>query len=274
MTTSSQPPGVDGQHIVNLGARLRDGRLAAGLSLRELARRLGVSPSFVSQIENGKSQPSVATLYALAQLLDLSIDRLFWTDVPASASDVVAHLGDSQETSEPTPEPEVTAQDVDATVEDSMNARPAGSGVREPRDVADPRLTRHEPDKDERKPSDMHGRLSVTSPGNRARLELVSGVIWEQLARNTGPDLDFVEITYPPGSDSTTDGRALQHEGYEYGYLVAGELQATVGFDTFALKAGEALGFNSSVPHRFLNLGATPARGIWFRQSNGHNGHK
>jgi transcriptional regulator with XRE-family HTH domain/quercetin dioxygenase-like cupin family protein len=274
MTTSSQPPGVEGQHIVNLGARLRDGRVAAGLSLRELARRLGVSPSFVSQIENGKSQPSVATLYALAQLLDLSIDRLFWTDVPAPAPDVVAHLGDL-ETSEPTPQPEEMAPDADATVEDSMNARPAGLSAREPRDIPDPRLTRREPDKGERrKPSDTQSRLSVTSPGNRARLELVSGVIWEQLARNTGPDLDFVEITYPPGSDSTTDGRALQHEGYEYGYLVAGELQATVGFDTFALKAGEALGFNSSVPHRFLNLGATPARGIWFRQSNGHNGHK
>jgi transcriptional regulator with XRE-family HTH domain/quercetin dioxygenase-like cupin family protein len=61
----------------NLGSRLKDIRLKAGLTLRELARRAGVSPSFVSQIENGKSQPSVATLYAFAQLLNVSIDELF-----------------------------------------------------------------------------------------------------------------------------------------------------------------------------------------------------
>ena len=47
------------------------------MTLRELARTLGVSASFVSQLENGKSQPSVATLYSLAQLLGVSIDRLF-----------------------------------------------------------------------------------------------------------------------------------------------------------------------------------------------------
>jgi transcriptional regulator with XRE-family HTH domain/quercetin dioxygenase-like cupin family protein len=63
--------------IDNLGSRLKDLRLKAGLTLRELARKAGVSPSFVSQIENGKSQPSVATLYTFAQLLDVSIDELF-----------------------------------------------------------------------------------------------------------------------------------------------------------------------------------------------------
>jgi transcriptional regulator with XRE-family HTH domain/quercetin dioxygenase-like cupin family protein len=61
----------------NLGSRLKDIRLQAGLTLRELARKADVSPSFVSQIENGKSQPSVATLYAFAQLLNVSIDELF-----------------------------------------------------------------------------------------------------------------------------------------------------------------------------------------------------
>ena len=48
---------------------------ASAGGLRPLARKADVSPSFVSQIENGKSQPSVATLYAFAQLLDVSIDE-------------------------------------------------------------------------------------------------------------------------------------------------------------------------------------------------------
>lgn len=63
--------------VVNLGARLKNVRLKSGMSLREVARQLSVSPSFVSQMENGKSQPSVATLYSMAQLLDVSIDELF-----------------------------------------------------------------------------------------------------------------------------------------------------------------------------------------------------
>ena len=65
------------EQVENLGGRLRKVRLATGMSLREVSRQLGVSPSFVSQLENGKSQPSVATLYSLAQLLGVSIDELF-----------------------------------------------------------------------------------------------------------------------------------------------------------------------------------------------------
>jgi transcriptional regulator with XRE-family HTH domain len=63
--------------IAHLGSRLKEIRLKTGLSLREIARQLNVSPSFVSQIENGKSQPSVATLYALAKLLSVPVDVLF-----------------------------------------------------------------------------------------------------------------------------------------------------------------------------------------------------
>ena len=47
------------------------------MSLRELARRLDVSPSLVSQIETGKIQPSVRTLYAIVCELGLSLDEIF-----------------------------------------------------------------------------------------------------------------------------------------------------------------------------------------------------
>jgi transcriptional regulator with XRE-family HTH domain len=60
-----------------LGARLREERERLGLSLRELARRLEVSPSLVSQIETGKTQPSVRTLYAIVSELGVSLDEVF-----------------------------------------------------------------------------------------------------------------------------------------------------------------------------------------------------
>jgi transcriptional regulator with XRE-family HTH domain len=59
------------------GIRLRNSRRERGLSLQELATRAAVSASFISQIENGKSRPSVATLFALATSLGVPVDDLF-----------------------------------------------------------------------------------------------------------------------------------------------------------------------------------------------------
>ncbi len=63
-----------------MGERLRAARQARGLTLRELAQRLGVSPSMVSQIETGRASPSVSTLYAIANELDVSLDELLFND--------------------------------------------------------------------------------------------------------------------------------------------------------------------------------------------------
>ena len=60
-----------------VGQRLRSERERHGVSLRELARRLEISPSALSQIETGRSRPSVGTLYAIVSELDMSLDELF-----------------------------------------------------------------------------------------------------------------------------------------------------------------------------------------------------
>jgi len=60
----------------DIGERLRDARLRQGLSLRGLAKSLGVSPSLISQVETGKTQPSVSTLYAIVSQLGVSLDEL------------------------------------------------------------------------------------------------------------------------------------------------------------------------------------------------------
>ena len=66
--------------------RLRAERERRGLSLRELARRLEISPSALSQIETGRSRPSVGTLYAIVSELDLSLDELFGSQRAAVAA--------------------------------------------------------------------------------------------------------------------------------------------------------------------------------------------
>lgn len=59
-----------------IGDRLREERVRAGISQRELARRLGLSASMISQLESGLSKPSVGTLYAIVTELNLSLDRV------------------------------------------------------------------------------------------------------------------------------------------------------------------------------------------------------
>ena len=63
-------------------AQIRTARMRNGLSLRELGRRTGVTASLLSQIENGKSDPSFSTLSALVSELGLSLDALLRSEWP------------------------------------------------------------------------------------------------------------------------------------------------------------------------------------------------
>jgi transcriptional regulator with XRE-family HTH domain len=69
-----------------LGPRLRAIRLRRGLSLRELARRLALSPSSISQIETGKMQPSVRTLYAFVSEFGVTVDEVLFDQAPPDDS--------------------------------------------------------------------------------------------------------------------------------------------------------------------------------------------
>jgi transcriptional regulator with XRE-family HTH domain len=78
-----------GEDWTEIGRRIRVAREGAGISVRELARRIGVSPSHISQAERGLGSFSVSTLYAVTSALAISLDSLFETPaVPAPPSDV------------------------------------------------------------------------------------------------------------------------------------------------------------------------------------------
>jgi transcriptional regulator with XRE-family HTH domain len=60
-----------------IGERLREARSRQGMTVREIARRVGVSPSLISQIERDKVNPSVSTLWSLVTVLGLTMGDLF-----------------------------------------------------------------------------------------------------------------------------------------------------------------------------------------------------
>ena len=59
-----------------LGQKLRELREERDLSLRELAKKLGCSAAFLSDIELGRRYPSEGNLKDIAQLLNISLDEL------------------------------------------------------------------------------------------------------------------------------------------------------------------------------------------------------
>lgn len=198
-----------------LGPRLREARRGRGISLRELARRVHVSPSLVSQIETGKIHPSVSTLYALATELGASVDHLLFEGTPTGA-----------------PAPRVGTD----PVRDHPNLPP------------------------------------VIRSDDRKVIRLSSGVRWEQLTAGTVPGLDFLHVIYPSGSESAPEDAMQRHPGREWGYVTSGTLHVTIAFNNHVLEAGDAISFDSTVPHRLYNIGGKDAHAVWFVLGR-HSGH-
>jgi transcriptional regulator with XRE-family HTH domain len=206
--------------IEYLGPRLKEIRAKTGISLREVARQLDVSPSFLSQIENGKSQPSVANLYAIAKLLGVSVDVLF----------------------------EAKGTDASSRLNAGLNIEIDRGAFAHPADAWD----------------QSRARISSVNPNNRSVIVMESGVHWERLAATSEPNVNFMEIIYEPGSETNKSSEMIFHDGFEYGYALEGELEMTIGDLILPLPAGHSVGFDSSIPHRFRNIGNTPFQGIWF----------
>ena len=198
-----------------LGQRIRAERLRRELSLRALARSVGVSASMISQIENDKAQPSVSTLYAITSILGLSIQDVFEAP-PVGVDGGLA------------PEP-----------------RPVGVLAA----LATARGPRLGP---------------LVRPDQRKVLTLDSGVVWERLGRLPGHEVDFLRVTYAPGGSSSGTGDLMRHPGCEFGFLLAGELVLTLGFEDLTLHPGDAVSFESATPHRYRNDTTEPAVGIWW----------
>ncbi len=242
MKAAAEPGGIPADHsVTQLGPRLRDFRLRSGLTVRELARQVNVSPSFVSQIENGKSQPSVSTLYAFSQSLNVSVDDLF--DESVSGADVVRSA--------------LAGVALPPTPRAVPPARTALHGVTAPAaPTVDPATVW--------RPSEYANRVSIVHPSHRSRLDMAAGVVWERLAATPEREVAFMQIAYEPGASSSDIGEVSCHPGYEYGYVVSGMLEVTIGHEVFTLQAGESLGFDSSIPHTLRNPGNERMLGVWF----------
>jgi transcriptional regulator with XRE-family HTH domain/quercetin dioxygenase-like cupin family protein len=145
-----------------LAERVARQRTRQGLRVSELARRIGVSPSLISQIERGQSRPSVSTLFALAEALHVPVDAFFRDEEEAPVE------------SQPDEEPSGAAP-----------GHPAGAA---PPAVGPPPGT----------PRDRY----VVRHQDRSAIDIDGGVRWERLTPTALGDVDFMELEYAPGAES------------------------------------------------------------------------
>jgi transcriptional regulator with XRE-family HTH domain len=66
-----------GKTVESLGDYLREQRVSARLTLRQLAEQAGVSNPYLSQIERGLRRPSAEVLQQLAKALRISAEQLY-----------------------------------------------------------------------------------------------------------------------------------------------------------------------------------------------------
>ena len=69
--------GKVGKTVESLGDYLKDQRMSARLSLRQLAEQAGVSNPYLSQIERGLRKPSAEVLQQIARALRISAEQLY-----------------------------------------------------------------------------------------------------------------------------------------------------------------------------------------------------
>jgi transcriptional regulator with XRE-family HTH domain/uncharacterized RmlC-like cupin family protein len=240
------PMAAGEQPSLDLGARLRAQRLTTGLSLREMARRLGRSPSAISQFETGKARPSVSTLFEIVELLGISIDSLLGTDDPAAGSARGGGSGPAQAAGRtPYPAAELAADPADLTAERDGDRSPVpGPGM-----------------------LDMPNRVILERAADHPCIALENRVQWTRLSRSMS-GVEFLLVTYPPGSwSSGADGRFMHHAGHEFAYLLNGMLTVEISFDnhldTYEVRAGDSITFPATMPHRLGNRSGEPATAIW-----------
>lgn len=75
--------------VAEMGRRIRDLRASRGWTLDELARRSGVTKSYLSRLEDGDRQPSIATLLSLSDAFGISIQVLFEAQRAAETCSII-----------------------------------------------------------------------------------------------------------------------------------------------------------------------------------------
>ena len=226
---SAPAPEARSDAAIQLGLRLREARQSAKLSLRELARRVDVSASLVSQVELGRTSPSIGTLYALVSELGLSLDAVMQDGQPPNIASSRTSLRIAET-------PTVNGDGLSLSSDGPVTSRvPSAVG------------------------EELPGLLEAK---DRPKLR-VDGVLWERLTAENDPNVELLRVTYGSGTESCPPDNLMRHGGHEYFHILEGRLNVEAGSSKGTLSAGDSINFVSSAPHRISNPFTEDCIAIW-----------
>jgi transcriptional regulator with XRE-family HTH domain len=199
--TASASPGQLGDHdsrqerLLALGGEIRALRQSCRLSAVALARRCGVSPSLISQVERGLTAPSLEVLWAIAKALDVPIGTFF-----------------------------------QPTEIDTASAEEAGR---------------------------LPAKAVVVRADRRKRLGLTPSLTYQLLSPDLQHRIELVWVEFRPGEEGPLE--PFVHAGEEQMVVIQGEMHVWIGDEVYVLGPGDAITFDSAIPHRAGNRGTQPA---------------
>jgi len=227
---------TDRQDTINIGQKLRAARMQQQFSLRELAERAEVSASLLSKIENSKATPSVRSLHSIAEALSLPVNYFF----PEK---------EQQKASPPESTASARQPQTPATITTVANMTPS--------EFREASLNKTDLGFDA---TSNHSKEPIVRANLRPHIELLGGIIWERLTPTAEDGVEFLQIYYEVGA--TSGEKMSHHSGREFQFVLEGELLLELGFESYILKAGDSIIFDSTTPHRLSNAGTTPLRAI------------
>jgi transcriptional regulator with XRE-family HTH domain len=172
-----------------ISEKLRALRKSRKMTLKDVSERAGCTSAYISQLEKGRANPSIATLKRIAQVFDVRIVD-FFLDNEGDEDDVVVR-------------------------------------------------------KNQRVAMDFN-------PGCAVMESLVG------YTKNRRMQALYNRIR--PGGGSNGE---YTHEGEEFGIVLGGELELTVGDRVYYVREGDSFYFPSNKPHGFHNRGETETIVIW-----------
>lgn len=102
----------------------------------------------------------------------------------------------------------------------------------------------------------------VVKKNNRKKMIISNNsAIYELLSPDLNRKIEFLYITLKAGDYSSKD--FVTHEGEECGIVIKGRLMVKMKDKEYILEEGDSIYFDSTIPHRYINIGDEECISIW-----------
>lgn len=88
-----------------------------------------------------------------------------------------------------------------------------------------------------------------------------SRAIYELLCPDLSKKIEFLNIVLQPMDSNTKD--LICHEGEEAGIIIKGKMLVKYGDKEYILEEGDSIYLDSTIPHRYINIGKDVCISIW-----------